>query len=115
MKFDFILIIFSGFSFLIFGFLCFRSNYFKYEFKRYGLNNFRKITGFFQFAGGIGLLLGFFVKELMLMSSFGLFTLMFLGVCVRLKINDGFIRTSPAIFYMLINLYIFYIKIQTYN
>ena len=115
MKFDFILIIFSGFSFLIFGFLCFLSNYFKSEFKRYGLNNFRKITGFFQFAGGIGLLLGFFVKELMLMSSFGLFTLMFLGVCVRLKINDGLIRTSPAIFYMFINLYIFYIKIQAYN
>ena len=115
MQFDFILIIFSGFSFLIFGFLCFRSNYFKYEFKRYGLNNFRKITGFFQFAGGIGLLLGFFVKELMLISSFGLFTLMFLGVCVRLKINDGLIRTSPAIFYMLINLYIFYVKIQAYN
>lgn len=115
MKFNFILTIFSGFSFIIFGFLCFQSSYFKNEFKRYGLNNFRKITGFFQFAGGIGLLLGFFVEELILISSFGLFILMFLGVCVRLKINDGFIRTSPAIFYMLVNLYIFYIKIQTYN
>ncbi len=115
MEFDFILITFSSISFLIFGVLCFLSNYFKSEFRRYGLNNFRKITGFFQFTGGIGLLLGFFVKELLLISSFGLFSLMFLGVCVRLKINDGFVRTSPAIFYMLINLYIFFIKIQSYN
>ena len=79
------LVIFSGLSFLIFGYFVFFSNYFKNEFIRYGIPNYRKTTGFFQSLGGISLILGIFIDELGVISSLGLTILMLLGVIVRLK------------------------------
>ena len=103
--------LFSSISFISFGLACFYSKYFKSEFIRYGLSGYRSTTGFFQFLGGVGTLVGFFFNELILISSAGLTLLMLLGVIVRLKINDGLIKTSPAIIYMFINIYIFYISL----
>ena len=103
--------LFSSISFISFGLACFYSKDFKSEFIRYGLSGYRSTTGFFQFLGGVGTLVGFFFNELILISSAGLTLLMLLGVIVRLKINDGLIKTSPAIIYMLINIYIFYISL----
>jgi hypothetical protein len=104
--------LFSSLSFILFGIACFYSKYFKSEFIRYGLSNYRSTTGFFQLLGGIGTLIGFFFNKLILISSAGLSILMLLGVIVRLKINDGLIKTSPAIIYMLINIYIFFSSLK---
>ena len=106
------LTIFSGLSFLIFGYLCFFSIYFKSEFNRYGIPNYRKTTGFFQSLGGISLILGIFIYELEIISSLGLTILMLMGVGVRLKIKDGLLRTMPAIFYVIVNALIFYLSIN---
>jgi len=106
------LVIFSGLSFLIFGYLCFFSTYFKTEFKRYGIPNYRKTTGFFQILGGISLILGIFIYELEIISSLGLTILMLMGVGVRLKIKDGLLRTIPAIFYVIVNALIVYLSIK---
>ena len=107
-----LLTIFSGLSFLIFGYLCFFSTYFKTEFKRYGIPKYRKTTGFFQILGGISLILGIFIYELEIISSLGLTILMLMGVGVRLKIKDGLFRTLPAIFYVIVNALIFYFSIN---
>tara|TARA_B100000925_G_scaffold58321_1_gene38779 strand:+ start:382 stop:729 length:348 start_codon:yes stop_codon:yes gene_type:complete len=101
------LIIFSGLSFLIFGYLCFFSTYFKNEFKRYGIPNFRKTTGFFQILGGISLIVGIYIHELGIISSLGLTILMLMGVGVRFRISDGLLKTMPAIIYAILNALIF--------
>ena len=110
-NFKLLLIIFSGISFLFFGVSCFYSIYFKNEFVRYGIPNFRKATGFFQFLGGASLLIGIYVDELIIISSLGLTVLMFMGVGVRLKIKDSLLKTMPAIFYAIVNALIFYLSI----
>ena len=103
------LVIFSGLSFLIFGYLCFFSHYFKNEFIRYGIPNFRKTTGFFQSLGGASLIVGIRIDELGVIASLGLTILMILGVIVRLRIKDGLLKTMPAIFYAFLNALIFYL------
>ena len=103
------LVTFSGLSFLIFGYLCFFSSYFKNEFIRYGIPNFRKITGFFQSLGGLSLIIGVFIDQLAVIASLGLTILMILGVIVRLRIKDGLLKTMPAIFYAFLNALIFYL------
>ena len=103
------LVIFSGLSFLIFGYLCFYSSYFKNEFIRYGIPNFRKTTGFFQSLGGASLIVGIRIDELGVIASLGLTILMILGVIVRLRIKDGLLKTMPAIFYAFLNALIFYL------
>ena len=103
------LVTFSGLSFLIFGYLCFFSNYFKNEFIRYGIPNYRKTTGFFQSLGGASLIVGIFIDELGVIASLGLTILMILGVIVRLRIKDGLLKTMPAIFYTFLNALIFYL------
>ena len=110
-NFKLILIIFSGLSFLFFGFSCFYSIYFKNEFVRYGIPDFRKTTGFFQILGGTSLLIGISVNELITISAFGLTILMLMGVVVRLKIKDSLFKTIPAIFYAILNALIFYLFI----
>jgi hypothetical protein len=57
--------------------------------------------------GAIGLLVGLLYNAILLISSGGLALLMFLGVGVRLKVKDGLLASSPALFYCALNLYIF--------
>lgn len=99
--------ILSGVSFIFFGFACFFSNVFINEFYRYGLSEYRTIVGFFQLLGGIGSILGFFDKRILIISSLGLSVMMLLGVGVRIKINDTFIQTLPALTYLSVNAIIF--------
>ncbi|MEB8345430.1 DoxX family protein [Flavobacteriaceae bacterium KMM 6898] len=103
-----ILTIFSSFSFLFFGIGCFFSPRMKLEFMRYGLNKQQRwLTGTLQILGSIGLLLGlFFNLFLCLISTTGLFVLMILGLWVRIKIKDSVLKSSPALIYALINLYL---------
>jgi len=99
--------IISGISFVFFGLACFFSNVFINEFYRYGLSEYIKIVGFFQLLGGMGCIVGVFYKRLLIISSLGLSIMMLLGVAVRVKINDTFIQTLPAILYLIINSIIF--------
>ncbi len=77
------------------------------EFARYGLARFRKIVGILQLAGAGGLLVGVIsFPGLGQLAASGLSILMFLGVCVRIKIKDTLIQTIPAFAYMLLNAYL---------
>jgi len=99
---------FSGVSFLGFGIGCFLSKNMEKEFIRYDLSDYRKITGFFQILGGLGLLGLSFSNILWGISSLGLCVLMLMGFVVRIKIKDGLIKSFPSFFYMIVNGYIFW-------
>ncbi len=79
----------------------------KEEFKRFGLEKFGALTAILELSGALGLLVGFYFNIILLISSAGLALLMLLGVIVRLKVKDNIRVTLPAIFFMLLNLYIF--------
>ena len=103
---------FSAISFIIYGTLSFRSNIMKSEFKRWGISKFRFIVGCAQLTGGFGLLIGYYFQIMTLISSFGLALLMLLGFILRLTVKDGVIKSIPAFFYLLVNLYIFLINLN---
>jgi hypothetical protein len=93
-------------AFVGFGLQCLFSQHMVAEFRRYGLPSFRILTGFLQVAGGLGVLGGLFYRPLLIVSSGGLASLMFLGAVVRFRIRDPLIAASPALFLMFLNLLI---------
>jgi hypothetical protein len=108
MEVQFLLTLFSSLSFVAFGLAVFVDPFFVTEFKRYGLASYRRLTGVLQLLGALGLIVGFLVPVLSVISTFGLSLLMFLGFCVRLKIKDSFVKSSPSFFYMALNAYLFW-------
>lgn len=80
----------------------------KNEFKRFGLEKLGGFTVLLEVLGAVGLLVGIWIHSLLLLSSFGLGLLMFLGVMVRIKMKDSLWISLPATFYMALNFYIFY-------
>ena len=107
------LIFFSGFSFIICGIAYFTSPKIKNEFKRFGLEKVGALTAVLELLGAIGLLVGLMFQPLLIVSAAGLSLLMFLGVIVRIKIGDSLWVSLPALFFMMINGYIFYSVIST--
>jgi hypothetical protein len=101
------LVIFSGFSFLGYGFSCLFSKSMKSEFNRFGLERFRKLTGALEVLGGMGILIGISIPIAMKFSSGGLTLLMLFGLGVRIKMKDTLLQATQALALMAINLYIF--------
>lgn len=102
-----ILILLSSFSFLIYGISWFTSPHMKSEFIRFGLEKFGLLTAVLEIAGALGLLAGLRINSILLISSGGLAILMFFGALVRLKVKDSLWASLPALFYMVLNSYIF--------
>ena len=107
-----LLVIFSGVSFILYGIGSFNSRRMSSEFTRWGYKNYRYLIGVLQLLGGIGLLTGLLIDDLLLLSSLGLTLLMIMAVYVRVKIKDPLKMMLPAIFYTLINFLIFYLTIN---
>jgi hypothetical protein len=78
----------------------------KAEFKRFGLEQYGFLTAVLEILGATGLVVGLLVHPILLISSGGLAVLMFLGLIVRIRMNDGFWASLPALFFMLLNSYI---------
>jgi len=102
-----ILILISSLSFLLYGINWFISPHMKSEFKRFGLEKFGRLTAVLEIGGALGLLAGFYFNSILLISSGGLALLMFLGFLARLRVKDSLWVSLPALFYMVINSYIF--------
>lgn len=82
---------------------------------RYNLASFRKLTGFLQLCGALGLLLGLYFNTILLfLASIGLFVLMSAGFLVRLKIKDSFTQSFPAFGFAILNLFIAIKTLLTY-
>lgn len=101
-----LLVAFSSASFLGYGLGCLFTRYFAQEFERFRLAKFRRLTGALEVAGAVGLPLGLIVPLLGCFAAGGLALLMFLGFLVRLKIKDSPVQAAPALFYMMLNLYL---------
>jgi hypothetical protein len=109
-----VLVIFSSLSFLAYGISYFTSPKMKSEFIRFGLAKLGMLTAILEIFGALGLLIGLMFNNILLISSGGLAILMFLGVAVRIKIKDGLYVSIPALFFLFLNLYIFYISIKIF-
>ncbi len=83
----------------------------KEEFKRFKLEKLGLLTIVLEILGAVGLLVGFILEPIMLISSGGLAVLMALGVIVRVRLKDSLWVTLPATFFMVLNAYIFYLAI----
>jgi len=108
LNFLLILSLLLSFCFLFYGINCLFFNKMKLEFARFGLTDLqRKITGYLQILGGLGLAFGyFFSSHLLIFSAIGLSILMLLGFITRIKIRDSFYASFPAFFFFLLNLYL---------
>jgi hypothetical protein len=102
-------VVLSSFSFLFYGVSYFVSPHMKNEFKRFKLEKLGLLTIILEIVGALGLLIGLWYIPLLLLSSGGLSALMFLGVLVRIKLKDSLWISLPAVFYMGLNGYIFYV------
>jgi hypothetical protein len=93
-------------AFLAYGISCFFSEGIKREFERYRLPRLRKLTGALEIAGALGLLVGFFIDPLRIISAGCLALLMTFAVLARFRINDSFFAMLPALVLLLINVFI---------
>ena len=101
--FDFFCLL-TAIAFLVYGPCCVLSGHMVLEFERYRLARFRKITGYLQILGAVGLLVGFlFIPVAGLIAALGLSIQMLLGFGVRLLIRDSLLQCLPSFSFMLIN------------
>lgn len=84
----------------------------KQEFKRFNLEKLGLLTILLEFIGATGLLIGLKFNLILIISSFGLALLMMLGLIVRIKLKDSIWISLPAAFFMVLNLYIFFMSIK---
>jgi hypothetical protein len=105
------LIVISSLSFIVYGITYFSSAKMKSEFKRFGLEKAGALTAILEIVGALGLLLGLRIHLILLVSAGGLAVLMLLGVAVRIKVRDSLWVTLPALFFMILNAYIFFMSL----
>lgn len=84
----------------------------KNEFKRFGLEKLGTFIAILELLGALGLLVGLKFVPILLISAGGLAVLMFFGIIVRIKVKDSLWVSLPAIFFMLLNAYIFFSVIR---
>ena len=102
------LVLLSSLSFLIYGIAYFVSPNMRSEFKRFGIEKLGLLVIILELLGALGLLAGLTINPIMLVSAGGLALLMLFGVAFRLKFGDSIWVSLPAIFFVLLNAYIFY-------
>ena len=108
MEINLALIYFSALSFIVYGINSLFSKRMALEYERWGFKKQRIVLSSCQTLGGLGLLVGLAVHPLLITASFLLLCMMLVAVVVRLKVRDGFVKTLPALLYVMLNLSIFY-------
>ena len=106
-----ILIFISSLSFLGYGIAYFKSTKMKNEFKRFGLEKAGNLTAILELMGAVGLMVGLISHNILLVSSLGLAILMLLGVGLRIRAKDSFEAILPALFFLLLNSFIFFMSL----
>lgn len=103
-------VLFSSFSFLAYSISYFISPQMKLEFERFHLEKLGLLTIVFEILGSLGLLIGLLFRPILLLSSGGLALLMLFALIIRIKSKDSLLISLPAIFYMILNTFIFYLS-----
>lgn len=73
------------------------------DFERFGLARYRRLTGALELSGALGLLAGYWLPQLQVLSAVALATLMILGVVTRVRVRDSRLETAPAAVLVLMN------------
>ena len=102
-------VLFSSVSFMGYSISYFTSSHMKTEFERFRLKKFGLFVIILEILGAFGLLAGLIFTPILLLSSGGLAVLMLLGLLTRIKSKDSFLVSSPALFYMILNSFIYYL------
>ena len=105
-------VLISSISFIAYSIFYFVSPHMKKEFKRFNLEKLGLLTIVLEILGASGLLIGILFKPILLISSGGLAILMLLALVIRIKLKDSLLISLPAIFYMILNAFIFYLGIK---
>lgn len=106
MSFHTLAVLGSSLAFIIYGWLSLTTLSMQADFKRFGLEQIRTLTGVLQLLGGVGLLVGLRWPFALRFSSAGIALLMIAGLIVRLKVGDGWILCLPAFAFLVLNVYI---------
>ncbi|MFI8379768.1 DoxX family protein [Leeuwenhoekiella sp. NPDC079379] len=86
----------------------------KKEFIRFKLAKWRTLVGILQILGGLGLVIGVFLSNtLVVISAGGLALLMLMGFVTRLYIKDSVIASSPAFIFTVLNALLVYMYSTT--
>ncbi|MEJ2539101.1 MAG: DoxX family protein [Gemmatimonadota bacterium] len=99
-------VVLSVVLFFYYGTACLVADGMVAEFERFGLSGFRRLTGALELLGAIGLVVGYRVPVVTLVSAGGLTLLMVLGTVTRIRFRDSVAETMPAAILGLMNLYI---------
>jgi len=105
-------VVLSSLAFYAYVISYFISPHMKNEFKRFNLEKLGLLTIILELIGATGLLIGLQYNLILLVSSLGISLLMLCGLIVRLKLKDSIWVSLPALFFMLLNLYIFLASIK---
>jgi DoxX-like family len=100
------LIVLSSVLFLWYGLTTLFSNGMLDEFSRFGLTQYRRVTGGLEVLGALGLLGGLRFPPLIVVSAAGLSLMMLLGVVTRVRVRDPWLQMLPAVCLMLLNAFL---------
>lgn len=97
-----VLTLFCALSFFGYGLSCLFSKKMTTEFVRYGIPQYRTLTGVLQVLAAVGLLSGWLIPSLAATAAAGLALQMACGLCVRIYIKDAWYCCLPAAGYLVI-------------
>lgn len=97
---------FSVIVFLYFGTSCLFADGMKADFERFGMSRLRILTGVLEVMGAVGLVVGQFVPELVIVSASGLALLMMMGLITRIRVRDPLHEMLPAGVLLVVNAFL---------
>jgi DoxX-like family len=103
---------FSIAAFLFYGSACLLSPKLIAEFERYRLARWRRLVGWLEVAGALGLLAGQLFPPLKVAAASGLFLLMMCGLWARWRVRDPWYALLPALILGLVNFTIAYFALS---
>ncbi len=80
----------------------------KRDFERYRLGSQRTLVGGLQICASTGLIAGLFEPWMGQSAAAGLALMMLVAIGVRIKCKDTFLQMIPALFYLVLNAYLFW-------
>ena len=101
-----IIVVFTAISFITYGINSFISKKMIIEFKRWGLEKWRKEIGSFQLTCGTVMLIGLKLNYALIFSSIILIIMMLVAVYIRIKIKDNISEILPALAYLILGVII---------
>jgi hypothetical protein len=99
--------------FLSFGLWCVFAGGMRKDFDRFGISQLRILTGVLEVSGALGLIAGYFLVELAVLSGGGLALLMTIGLLARLRHRDSIQQMLPAAILIVVNVFIAWFALTT--